>query len=163
MKNVKKSLLTLTNGLKSSTEKKNFWPWLRKKTSLKIDWDGECMVVCCTVKNIHGIPVFFFTKPFRNGKSPVLTRDFLVPSREGIFCLLRREKYSSFCRGNFFLSVECYISLFPLFPIKFTGKLLEDSWLATGAPGRVAIKFGRWEKNSAPFVKFKCEIQWNSS
>jgi hypothetical protein len=29
---------------------------------------------------------------------------------------LRREKYSSLCRGNFFLSVECYISLFPLFP-----------------------------------------------
>jgi hypothetical protein len=32
---------------------------------------------------------------------------------------------------------------FPYFPIKFTGKLLEDSWLATGAPGRAAIKFGR--------------------
>ncbi len=32
-----KSLLTLTNGLKSSTEKKNFRPKL-KKTSLKIDW-----------------------------------------------------------------------------------------------------------------------------
>ncbi len=58
----------------------------------------------------------FFTKPFRNGKNPMLTRDFFVPSREGIFCLLRREKYSSFCRGNFFLSVECYISLIPLFP-----------------------------------------------
>ncbi len=57
-----------------------------------------------------------FTKPFRNGKTPMLTRDFLVPSREGIFCLLRREKYSSFCRGNFLLSVDCSISLFPLFP-----------------------------------------------
>jgi hypothetical protein len=65
----------------------------------------------------------------------MLIRDFLVPSREGIFCLLRREKYSSFCRGNFFLSVECYISLFY--------KLMEDSCLATGVPGRVAIKFGR--------------------
>jgi hypothetical protein len=31
MKNFKKSLLTLTNGLKSSTEKKNFWPKLKKK------------------------------------------------------------------------------------------------------------------------------------
>jgi hypothetical protein len=70
----------------------------------------------CTVKKIYRIPVFFFTKPFRNGKTPMLTRDFLVPTREGIFCLLRREKYSSLCRGNFFLSVECYISLFPLFP-----------------------------------------------
>ncbi len=77
-----------------------------------------CLAVCSkyTVKKIYGIPVFFFTKPFRNGKTPMLTRDFLVPSREGIFCLLRREKYSSLCKGNFFLSVECYISLFPLFP-----------------------------------------------
>jgi hypothetical protein len=72
----------------------------------------------------------------------MLTKIFLVPSREGIFCLLRREKYSSFCRGNFFLSVECFFPYFPYFPIKFTGKLMEDSWLATGAPGRVAIKFG---------------------
>jgi hypothetical protein len=72
----------------------------------------------------------------------MLTRDFLVPSREGIFCLLRREKSSSYFRGNFFPAVGCYISLFPLFPYYITGKLLEDSWLATGAPGRVAIKFG---------------------
>jgi hypothetical protein len=72
-------------------------------------------VTLYTVKIFCRIPVFFFTKPFRNGKTPMLTRDFLVPSREGIFCLLRREKYSSLCRGNFFLSVECYISLFPLF------------------------------------------------
>jgi hypothetical protein len=50
-----------------------------------------------TVKKIYRIPVFFFTKPFRNGKTPMLTRDFLVPSREGIFCLLRRKKYSSLC------------------------------------------------------------------
>ncbi len=111
------------------------------------------MTIHC--KKISRIPVFFFTKPFRNGKTPMLTRDFLVPSREGNFCLLRREKYSSFCRGNFLLSVECYISLFPLFPFKFTGKLMEDSWLATRALGRVAIKFGRWEKNSAPFVKMQ--------
>ncbi len=30
MKNVKKSLLTLTNGIKSSTEKKNFGPNFKK-------------------------------------------------------------------------------------------------------------------------------------
>jgi hypothetical protein len=40
---------------------------------------------------------------------------------------------------------------FPYFPIIFTGKLMEDSWLATGAPGRVAIKFSRCEKNYGPF------------
>jgi hypothetical protein len=37
MKNFKKSILTLTNGLKSSTEKFFFWPKLTKKISLKID------------------------------------------------------------------------------------------------------------------------------
>jgi hypothetical protein len=36
MKNYKKSLLTLTNDLKSSTEKIFFWPKLQKITSLKI-------------------------------------------------------------------------------------------------------------------------------
>ncbi len=35
MKNFKKSLLTLINDLNSSTEKKNFWPQLRKKNLLK--------------------------------------------------------------------------------------------------------------------------------
>jgi hypothetical protein len=73
----------------------------------------------------------------------MLARDFLIPSREGIFCLLRREKYSSLCRGNCVSSLlNVIFPFFPYFPIKFTGKLLEDSWLATGAPGRVAIKFG---------------------
>ncbi len=73
----------------------------------------------------------------------MLTRDFLVPSREGIFCLLRREKYSSLCRGVFSSLMNVIFPYFPYFPIKFTGKLLEDSWLATGVPGRVAVKFGR--------------------
>jgi hypothetical protein len=40
MKNSKKSLLTLTNGLKSSTEKINFWPKL-KKTSLTLTLTSE--------------------------------------------------------------------------------------------------------------------------
>jgi hypothetical protein len=90
---------------------------------------------------MYRIPVFFFTKTFRSGKTPMLTRDFWVPSRKGIFCLLRREKWSFFCRGNIFLVVECIFPYFPYFTIIFTGKLMDDSWLATGMPGRVAIKF----------------------
>jgi hypothetical protein len=78
-----------------------------------------------TVKKNYRIPAVFFTKPFRNGKTPMLTSDFLVPPREGIFCLLRREKYSSLCRGNFFLSVECYISLL---------NLEENYWKIPGWP-----------------------------
>jgi hypothetical protein len=113
-----------------------------------------------TVKKIYRIPVNFFTKPFRNGKTPYADKEFLVPSREGIFCLLRREKYSSFCRGNFFLSVECYISLFLLqyFPIEFTGKLMEDSWLAKGAPGRVAINSAAEKKLWPLLLNCKCEL-----
>jgi hypothetical protein len=62
--------------------------------------------------------------------------------------------------GVFFSSLlNVIFSYFPYFPIKITGKLMEDSWLATGAPGRVAKKFGRWEKNSAPFVKLQ---MWKS-
>ncbi len=33
-----------------------------------------------------------FTKPFRYWKKPMLTRDFFVPFKERIFCLLRRER-----------------------------------------------------------------------
>jgi hypothetical protein len=73
----------------------------------------------------------------------MLTRDFLVPSREGIFCLLRREKFPLSAGVIFSSLLNVIFPYFPYFPIKFTGKLLEDSWLATGAPGRVAIKFGR--------------------
>jgi hypothetical protein len=67
-------------------------------------------------KKIYRIPVFFY-QTFQKQENPyMLTRNFLVPSREGIFCLLRREKSSSYFRGNFFPAVGCYISLFPLFP-----------------------------------------------
>jgi hypothetical protein len=93
----------------------------------------------------------------------MLTRDFLVPCREGIFCLLRREKYSSFCRGNFFLSVECYIPYFPSFPIKFTGKLMEDFWLATGA-GQSGHKIRPLRKKFGPFCQIaSVKISENSS
>jgi hypothetical protein len=73
----------------------------------------------------------------------MLTRDFLVPSREGIFCLLRRESIPLSAGVIFSSLLNVKFSYFPYFPIKFTGKLMEDSRLATGAPGRVAIKFGR--------------------
>jgi hypothetical protein len=60
-----------------------------------------------------------------------------------VYLLFEEGKVFLLLQGNFFLAVECYIFLFPLFPIIFTGKLLEDFWLATGASGRVARKFGR--------------------
>jgi hypothetical protein len=83
-------------------------------------------------KNLQ-IPVFFLSNISETGKPPMLTRDFLLPSREGIFCLLRREKYSSFCRGNFFLSFECYISVFPLLVISLLN-VQENYWKIPGWP-----------------------------
>jgi hypothetical protein len=114
------------------------------------------MFINYTVKKFTEF-LYFFTKHFRNGKTPMLTRDFLVPSREGIFCLLRREKYSIPLSAEVIFSslLNVIFLYFPYFPIKFTGKLMEDSWLATGAPGRLAIKFGVCEKNWAPFVKLQ--------
>ncbi len=41
----------------------------------------------------------------------MLTRDFSCHSKKGFFCLLRRDKCSSYCRGNFFLAGRCLISL----------------------------------------------------
>ena len=108
-----------------------------------------------TVKKIYRIPVFYFTRFFRNGKTPMLTRDFWCPPEKEFFVFWGGKSIPLSAGVIFFLSVECYISLFPLFPFKFTGKLMEDSWLATRAPGRVAIKFGHWEKNSAPFVQLQ--------
>ncbi len=64
----------------------------------------------------------------------------LVPFREGIFCL-SRGKSVPLTAGVIFSSILNVI--LPYFPIIFTGKLLEDSWLVSGAPGRVAIEFGR--------------------
>jgi hypothetical protein len=71
----------------------------------------------------------------------MLTRDFLVPSREGFFCFLRRESIPLSAGVIFFSLLNVIFPYFPYFPIKVKGKLREDSWLATGALGRVAIKF----------------------
>ncbi len=105
-------------------------------------------------KNLQNSCIFF-TKTFRKGKTPMLTRDFLVPSREGIFFFWGGNSIPLSAGVIFFSLLNVIFPYFPYFPIKFTGKLMEDSWLATGAQGRVVIKFGRWEKNSAPFVKLQ--------
>ncbi len=112
-----------------------------------------------TVKKIYRIPVFFFTKPFRNGKTPMLTRDFLCPPEKEFFVFWGGKSIPLSAGVIFSSQLNVIFPYFPYFPIKFTGKLLEDSWLATGVPGRGAIKFGHWEKNSAPFVKLQV---WNS-
>jgi len=65
-------------------EKGNF-----KITSVRLAYNNKNMqrkdfpVTAYTVKKIYRIPVFFFTKPFRNGKTPMLTRDFWCPPEKG--------------------------------------------------------------------------------
>ncbi len=113
-----------------------------------------------TVKKLTEF-LYFFYQTFQKRENPYADK--------GFFDSLQRRNFLSFEEGKVFLSISAgviFSSLlnvifpyFPYFPIKFTGELLEDSWLATGAPGREAIKFGRWEKNSAPFVKLQV---WNS-
>ena len=68
--------------------------------------------------------------------------------KEKIFCFLSREKCSFNCTGNFSWLRDVVIN---------PGKLLENSWVATGAQATVAIIFVRWEKICmAPFVTFHC-------
>jgi hypothetical protein len=52
----------------------------------------------CTVKKIYRIPVFFFTKPFRNGKTPHVDNGFFGP--------LQRRNYFSFEEGKVFLFLQ---------------------------------------------------------
>jgi hypothetical protein len=72
----------------------------------------------------------------------MLTRDFLVPSREGIVCLFEGKSVPLTAGVIFSLLLNVIFLYFPLFPIIYTGKLMEDSWLDTGELDRVAIKFG---------------------
>ncbi len=126
---------------------------LPNKSTFVLWWSIHCK------KNSQNSCIFF-TKPFRNGKTPMLTRDFLVPSREGIFVFWGGKSIALFAGVIFSSLFNVIFPYFPYFPIKFTGKLMWDSRLATGAPGRVAIKFCRREKNLAPFVKLQVWNQW---
>jgi hypothetical protein len=54
--------------------------------------------------------------------------------KEKIFCFLSREKCSFNCTGNFSWLRDVVIN---------PGKLLENSWVATGAQATVAIIFVR--------------------
>ena len=56
---------------------------VNKKIDIYADKDG--VLYNYTVKKIYRIPVFFFTKPFRNGKTPMLTRDFWCPPEKEFF------------------------------------------------------------------------------
>ncbi len=104
-----------------------------------------------TVKNFYRIPVFFFTKPFRNGKTPMLTRDFLVPSREEIFLSFEEGKVFLFLQSNFFLSVECYISLFPLFPYWIYRKINRRFLAGHRSAGQSGHKIRPLRKKFGPF------------
>ena len=97
----------------------------------------------------------------------MLTTDFLVPSREGIIFLLRREKCSSYCRGNFFPAVGCYISLFTLFPNYIYMKINGRFPAGHRSAGQSGHKIRPLRKKFGPFcqiasVKFS-EILVNQS
>ena len=112
-----------------------------------------------TVKKMYRIPVFFLPNFSETGKPLCWQGIFWCPPEKEFFVFWGGKSIPLSAGVIFSSLLNVIFPYFPYFPIKFTGKLLEDSWLATGAPGRVAIKFGRWEKNSAPFVKLQV---WNS-
>ena len=134
-----------------------------------------CKVICswiclwvvffgCTVKIFYRIPVFFLPNLSDTGKSQCWQGIFWCPPEKGFSVLWGGNNVPLTAGVIFSLLLDVIFPYFPYFPIIFTGKLMEDSWLATGVPGRVAIKFGHWEKNLAPFVKLskllKCQNQW---
>ena len=68
--------MTLTNGLKSAIEKKNFWPKLRKKTSLKVVTSEKIggSGVMSTLGTWYGVVVMGVLLPFN--EAAILYRDF---------------------------------------------------------------------------------------
>ncbi len=113
----------------------------------------------CTVKKMCRIPVFFLPNISGTGKPLCWQGIFWCPPEKEFFVFWGGKSIPLSAGVIFSSLMNVIFPYFPYFPIKFTGKLLEDSWLATGAPSRVAIKFGGWEKNLAPFVKLQV---WNS-
>ncbi len=110
-------------------------------------------------KNLQNSYIFFLPNLSETGKPLCWQGIFWWPPEKEFFVFWRGKSIPLSAGVIFSSLLNVIFPYFPYFPIKFTGKLLEDSWLATGAPGRVAIKFGHWEKNLAPFVKLQV---WNS-
>jgi hypothetical protein len=83
--------------------------------------------VLYTVKKLHNSCIFL-PKPSETGKLLCWQGNFWCPPQGRIFLVFEEVKVFSYCRGNFFLDVECYISLFLLFPDyiyrKITGRFL---------------------------------------
>jgi hypothetical protein len=122
-------------------------------------WTDKKMSSHCK-KKLQNSGIFFYQNFQKQENPPCWQGIFWCPPEKQFF-VFWGGKSISLSAGVIFSSLLIVIfPYFPYFPIKLTGKLMEDSWLATGAPGRVAIKFGRWEKNLAPFVGCKCENQW---
>ncbi len=112
-----------------------------------------------TVKKITEFLYFFLPNLSETGKPLCWQGIFWFPPEKEFFVFWGGKSIPLLAGVIFSSLLNVIFPYFPYFPIKLTGKLLEDSWLATGAPGRVATKFGRWEKNSAAFVKLQV---WNS-
>jgi hypothetical protein len=127
------------------------WPHLNHKTSISVDR--------ITVKKFTEF-LYFFYQTFQKRENPYADKGFFGALQRRNFFVFWAGKSIPLSAGVIFSSLlNVIFPYLPYFPNKFTGKLMEDSWLATGAPGRVAIKFCRWEKNSPLFVKL---LVWKS-
>ena len=85
---------------------------------------------------------FFLPNLSETGKPLCWQGVFWCPPEKGFFVFWGGKSVPLTAGVIFSLLLGVIFPYFPYFPIKFTGKILEDSRLATGALGRVAIKFG---------------------
>jgi hypothetical protein len=111
----------------------------------------------CTVKFFFIEFLYFFYQTIQKRENPYADKGFFgaLQRMDFLSFVLRREKFFSNCRGNFFLAVGCYISLFPLFPYYIYRKI-NGRFLAGHRSARQSgHKIRPLRKNSAPFVKFQ--------
>jgi hypothetical protein len=101
------------------------------------------------------IPVFFLPKLSETGKPLCFQGIFWCPPEKEFFVFSGGKSVPLIAGVIFSLLLDVIFPYFPYFLMIFTGTLMEDSWMARGAPGRMAIKFGHGEKIRPLFVKLQ--------
>ncbi len=131
-----------------------------------------CKVICswiclwvvffgCTVKNFYRIPVFFLPNLSDTGKSQCWQGIFWCPPDKEFFVFWGGKSIPLSAGVIFSSLLNVIFPYFPFFPITFPGKLMEDSWLATGAWQSGHKKNSATEKKIWPLLSnCKCENQW---
>ncbi len=92
-----------------------------------------------------------FYQNFQKRENPYADKGFFSALQRRNFLSLRRVKCSSYCRHNFFLAIECHISLFPLFPYYIYRKINERFRAGHRSDGQSGHKIRLLRKKFGPF------------